>query len=98
MAICPLSAGCYWPSSWLTYYELLQATNKLPSSKRASQTENMDNFRALYISYVPYALLFLQRGCTPHPRAYGSLVFFLTFCYKLMLFDFWVKDRRRNNV
>ncbi len=45
--------------------------------------ENMDNFTALYLSYVHYALLFFW---------YLLLVFFPAFFYKFKLFDFGIKD------
>ncbi len=49
----------------------------------------MDNFTALYTSYLRFTLL---NSVCASTRAHGILVFFPAFFYRFMLFDFWVKD------
>ncbi len=55
-----------------------------------SNSENMDNFTALYTSYLHFTVP--TDSVHASPRAYGILVFFPAFLYKFMLFEFWVKD------
>ncbi len=55
-----------------------------------SNGENMENFTALYTSYLHFT--FGTNLMHAAPRAYGIFVFVLAFFYRFVLFLFRVKD------
>ncbi len=55
-----------------------------------SNSENMDNFTALYSSYLRFTFGTNLMHASPH--AYEIFIFILTIFYKFMLFEFQVKD------
>ncbi len=67
-----------------------QVSKQLAESK--SNTENADNFKAPYTSYLLFTCGINLMCASPY--AYRILVYFLAFFYKFMLFEMWVKDRR----
>ncbi len=82
----PPSAGCYWTL-------LVSQTSYKQVSKQQEESmsngENMDNFTALYTSYLHLTKGTISMHASPH--AYVILIF-LAFFYKFMLFKFQVKD------
>ncbi len=82
--------------SWLLF-DLLpvsQANYKQVSrwlAKSLLNSENMDNFTALYTSYLRFT--FGTNSMHASPCANRIFVFLLTFFYKFMLLEFRVKDR-----
>ncbi len=54
-----------------------------------SNSEDMDNFTALYTSYLLFT--FGTNLMHASPRGHGISVFYSAFCYKFMLFEFQVK-------
>ncbi len=76
-----VDTGCYWTFLWLAK----QVSKMLGESM--SYGENMDNFTALYASYLRFTF-----GTDSSPRAYRIFVFLLAVFYKFMPFKFPIKD------
>ncbi len=57
-------------------------------------SENMDNFTALYTLYLRFT--FDTKLMHASPLAYGSFVVLPAFFYKSMLFEFRVIDHAQN--
>ncbi len=55
-----------------------------------SNSENMDNFTALYTLYLHFT--FGTNSMHASTGAFGILIFLLAFFYKFMLLEFQVKD------
>ncbi len=85
--ICPILWVAMGPSS-----SYQQVSKRL--AKSMLNSEIMDNFTALNTSYL--CITFGTNLMHASPCAYGFFVFFPAFFYKFMLFEFWVKDYRRD--